>query len=162
MKTRVIEDTPEQAPEKPPTAAAGGRTENQWASYGRVMIRASHRLRTPLVRVGYGLLRRRSGTRPVSQDPDGAAKIAIPATVFRKREQRRFPEDLCCRSPIAGLVVAVTASAGQEIRPGEPVLIIEAMKMQNEVRSECGGRLKAIHVSPGEAVKPGQVLFELS
>ena len=42
------------------------------------------------------------------------------------------------------------------------MLIIEAMKMLNHVGPEVDGVVKAIHVSPGDAVKAGQVLFELA
>jgi biotin carboxyl carrier protein len=40
-------------------------------------------------------------------------------------------------------------------------MVIEAMKMQNNVSPEVDGVVKAVHVSPGDAVKAGQVLFEL-
>src|ERR1017187_9927199 len=43
----------------------------------------------------------------------------------------------------------------------QPVMVIEAMKMQNNVGPEVDGVVKAVHVSPGDAVKAGQVLFEL-
>jgi biotin carboxyl carrier protein len=66
-----------------------------------------------------------------------------------------------CRSPIAGVVVAVLAAAGDKITRRQPVMIVEAMKMLNNVSPEVDGVLKAVHVSPGDAVKAGQVLFEL-
>jgi biotin carboxyl carrier protein len=41
-------------------------------------------------------------------------------------------------------------------------MVIEAMKMQNNVSPEVDGVVKAVHVSPGDAVQAGQVLFELA
>jgi biotin carboxyl carrier protein len=72
-----------------------------------------------------------------------------------------LPEDAVCRSPIAGLVIAVLAIKGERVTRRQPVMVIEAMKMQNNVSPEVDGVLKVVHVSPGEAVKAGQVLFEL-
>jgi len=48
---------------------------------------------------------------------------------------------------------------GHPVMPG--VLIIEAMKMQNNVCAKQDGVLQAVHVAPGDAVKAGQVLFEV-
>jgi biotin carboxyl carrier protein len=86
----------------------------------------------------------------------------VPASVLQVRPPHRLPEDESCRSPIAGLVIAVNAVAGQAIKRHEPVLIIEAMKMQNNVCAEVDGVVKAIRVRQGDSVKAGQVLFELA
>ena len=65
------------------------------------------------------------------------------------------------QAPIAGLVIAVLATTGERVTRRQPVMVIEAMKMQNNVSPEVDGVLVAVHVSPGDAVKAGQVLFEL-
>ena len=72
-----------------------------------------------------------------------------------------MPEDKICHSPIAGLVVSVAAVPGQLIRQDEPVLTIEAMKMQNTIGAPMDGVVGEILVKRGEAVKTGQVLFTL-
>jgi biotin carboxyl carrier protein len=87
--------------------------------------------------------------------------IAIPESVLHARPPLRLAEDAVCRSPIAGLVIAVLATAGEQVGRRQPVMVIEAMKMQNNVSPEVDGVLKTVHVSPGDAVKAGQVLFEL-
>ena len=61
-------------------------------------------------------------------------------------------------APMPGLVVAVRASAGAEIAAGEPVAIVEAMKMQNEITTESGGRVEEVRVEMGQTVESGQVL----
>jgi pyruvate carboxylase subunit B len=65
------------------------------------------------------------------------------------------------RAPMPGLVVRVEVAEGDEVRPGQGLVIVEAMKMENELRAEIAGRVQAVHVQPGEAVEKDQVLIEL-
>ena len=60
-----------------------------------------------------------------------------------------------------GRVVAVLAEAGQEVQAGQGIIVLEAMKMQNEIQAEHDGVLKAILVQPGQAVEGGDPLFEM-
>ena len=99
---------------------------------------------------------------PAAIPPATQTEISIPAAVLQSRPPLRLPEDAVCRSPIAGLVIAVMIPAGQPIKRHQPVLIIEAMKMQNHVSPEIDGVIKTMHVAPGNAVKANQILFELA
>jgi biotin carboxyl carrier protein len=65
------------------------------------------------------------------------------------------------KATLPGLVVAVSATEGDEVGEGEALLTIEAMKMQNEVRSPRAGRVGAISVGVGETVTTGQLLLRL-
>ena len=89
------------------------------------------------------------------------AEIDIPESVTRPRQHLKLLEDTFCRSPIAGRVTAVVALPGQAIRKNEPVLVIEAMKMEIQIGPAVDGVLKTIRVKAGEAVSTGQLLFEL-
>jgi biotin carboxyl carrier protein len=60
--------------------------------------------------------------------------------------------------PMAGRVTAVLVSPGDIVEKGQGLLIVEAMKMENEVRSPISGEVKEIKVQPGEAVEGGAVL----
>jgi biotin carboxyl carrier protein len=60
-----------------------------------------------------------------------------------------------------GRVVQVLAAEGEEVREGQPVLILEAMKMQNEIKSPCAGRLTRLGVRPGASIEAGAVLFSV-
>jgi biotin carboxyl carrier protein len=62
------------------------------------------------------------------------------------------------RAPMPGLVVAVPVASGVDLRQGEAVAIIEAMKMQMEVPSPVAGRVEDVRVTPGQEVAGGQVL----
>ena len=89
-------------------------------------------------------------------------EIQIPESVLRPRPHLKLLEDTFCRAPIAGRVTAVLAASGQSIRKNEPVLVIEAMKMEVQIGPAVDGILKTVQVKPGDAVAPGQLLFELT
>src|SRR5256885_8442077 len=61
-------------------------------------------------------------------------------------------------APMPGKVVRVLAPAGAEVEAGEGILVVEAMKMQNELKSPKKGRLQKITVTEGAAVNAGDVL----
>ncbi|MGB2074942.1 MAG: biotin/lipoyl-containing protein, partial [Henriciella sp.] len=56
--------------------------------------------------------------------------------------------------------VSVDVEVGQEVQEGEAVCIVEAMKMQNIIRAEAVGRVKAINVEGGESVAADQIMVE--
>ena len=64
-------------------------------------------------------------------------------------------------SPMPGKVVRVLVSEGEPVAAGQGVLVVEAMKMQNEIRSPKAGRVAAILVAEGAAVAGGQALAEV-
>ena len=66
------------------------------------------------------------------------------------------------RAPIAGKVVKVLVATGDQVAPGSPVIVLEAMKMENELVAERGGTVGAIHKSAGQAVDTGDLLVELT
>ena len=86
----------------------------------------------------------------------------LPASVLRPRTPQRLPEDTFCRAPIAGRVTAIMGATGQKVRRNEPVLVIEAMKMEVPIGPAVDGTVAAIRVEPGDTVQTGQVLFELA
>ena len=69
-------------------------------------------------------------------------------------------ENKVCRSPVAGVVVRVNAQAGQQIQANDPLLVLEAMKMETNITSPVNGKIKAINANVGDGVQVGQVLVE--
>ena len=132
-----------------------------WARHGRQEIQDSHSLTAPLARWIQDPALAAVELPGVVDGGENVPPVAIPEPVLQPRPPQRLPEDLICRSPIAGLVIAVMAVAGQHVKHHEPLLIIEAMKMLNHVCPEVDGIVKAVRVAPGDAVKAGQVLFEI-
>jgi biotin carboxyl carrier protein len=95
--------------------------------------------------------------------PEDSPESRIPHSVFKvPPPPDELPGDRICRSPIAGVITSVTASAGQKVAKGDPVLTIEAMKMETKIGAPVSGTVKAVHVAPGEAVRSDQVLLEFA
>ncbi len=65
-------------------------------------------------------------------------------------------------SPMPGLVVSVAVEPGQAVKAGETVAVVEAMKMQNIIRAERDGVIKAIGARPGESIAADEVLIEFA
>lgn len=61
-------------------------------------------------------------------------------------------------SPMPGKIIKVMAEVGQVVQKGDILLILEAMKMQNEITAPVAGTVKSIQVSAAQNVKPGEVL----
>jgi pyruvate carboxylase subunit B len=64
------------------------------------------------------------------------------------------------RAPMPGLVLRLLAEPGQRVAAGAGIVVLEAMKMENELRATAGAVVRAVKVTPGEAVEKGQVLVE--
>lgn len=64
-------------------------------------------------------------------------------------------------APIPGKVLAVKVEAGDDVTPGQPLVVLEAMKMENELCAEADGRVAEVHVKPGQPVEMGTLLVEL-
>ena len=62
-------------------------------------------------------------------------------------------------SPMPGKVVRLLVAEGDQVEAGHGLMIVEAMKMQNEIKSPKAGRVAAIHVSEGSAVGGGQAMM---
>jgi pyruvate carboxylase subunit B len=64
------------------------------------------------------------------------------------------------RAPMPGLVVRVLVEPGQAVSRGAGVVVLEAMKMENELKAAADGTVKSVRVGTGEPVEKGQVLVE--
>jgi len=67
------------------------------------------------------------------------------------------PQTIAAEMP--GKVVKISVPAGESVREGQGVVVLEAMKMENEILSPIAGRVKEIAVSEGQTVEAGAVLF---
>lgn len=87
-------------------------------------------------------------------------------------ERARAIQELAARSappagpapviaPMPGLVVRVNVAVGDSVTAGQGVLVMEAMKMENELRASAAATVKSVRVTQGTAVEKGTVLIEL-
>lgn len=64
-------------------------------------------------------------------------------------------------SPLAGTVVSIEVALGQVVKQGQPVIVLEAMKMNTHVTASRGGTVTAISIAAGATVSEGQVLLSI-
>jgi pyruvate carboxylase subunit B len=64
-------------------------------------------------------------------------------------------------APMPGLIVRVQVEVGDTVEAGQGVVVMEAMKMENELRAAAPGVVRAVHATAGKAVEKGTVLVEL-
>jgi len=64
-------------------------------------------------------------------------------------------------APMPATVIRVDAAPGDVVRRGDPLIILEAMKMELPVRASADGTVKAVHCKPGDLVQPGVPLIEM-
>ena len=67
----------------------------------------------------------------------------------------------CVTTAMPGTIVAVKAKVGDKVKAGDGVLVIEAMKMENEIQASTSGTVVAVHVSKGDSVTPDESLLEI-
>ncbi len=65
------------------------------------------------------------------------------------------------KAPMPGLVVSIPVSEGQDVKKGQVLLILESMKMQNELKAPRDGKVSRIRVKPGESVEQKQALLSV-
>jgi len=79
----------------------------------------------------------------------------------------RFPEKTAggqhqsANSPMPGQVLRILVSEGQQVRPGDGLIVLEAMKMEQTIKATIQGVVRAVLVKPAEVVAPGQMLVEI-
>ncbi len=69
--------------------------------------------------------------------------------------------EIAIKSPMPGLIVAVRVSPGQEVKKGETLVILESMKMENELKAPRDGKVGAVRVAARQAVEQGQTLVTI-
>lgn len=95
--------------------------------------------------------------------PAAAAPVAAPAaTPAPAPAASTGAGSIAVTSPMPGKILAVKASVGQAVKKGDVVLVLEAMKMENEVVAPEDGTIASIDVAVGAAVEAGDTLATLN
>ncbi|HQR51415.1 MAG TPA: pyruvate carboxylase subunit B, partial [Methylophilaceae bacterium] len=87
----------------------------------------------------------------------GAQRYAVPLHGSRPRPSHEG----CVTTAMPGTIVDVKVKAGDTVAAGDGVLVIEAMKMENEIQSPKSGIVIAVHVKKGDSVTPDETLIEI-
>lgn len=101
-----------------------------------------------------------SGTAPAAAPKKAAPKAAAPKPAAPAAGGAQGAVKV--NAPMPGKIISVKASAGQAVKKGDVLLILEAMKMENEVVAPQDGTVAGIHVSAGDSVEAGAVLASLN
>lgn len=78
-----------------------------------------------------------------------------------RHESRAFHALQSIEAPMPARVLRVLVEAGASVKKGDPIVILEAMKMELPIRAESDGSVTAVHCREGERVEAGAVLVEL-
>lgn len=65
------------------------------------------------------------------------------------------------RAPLAGSIIDVLVTVGQQVNDGDPVIVIEAMKMETEIRANASGTIQSIAIKKGETIQSDQILMTI-
>ncbi|WP_315536294.1 biotin/lipoyl-containing protein [Prevotella koreensis] len=94
-------------------------------------------------------------------------KESKPATVTRKQtpepkqESKPASKGMKVTAPLPGTITEVKVAVGQAVKEGDTVVVLEAMKMQNNIEAETNGTITEIHVSNGDTVMEGKPLVTI-
>ena len=107
----------------------------------------------------------------VNEGDDGRLLVDVDGEIYRIRMEEETRHLIRTRAggeahgrgqvlvaPMPGKVVRVAVQAGQAVKAGDALLVVEAMKMENEFRAMAAGTVKEVRVEPGQAVNAGDIL----
>ena len=86
---------------------------------------------------------------------------AAPQPVSQPAQPTPAGAGMAIKSPLPGTVTDIKVSVGQTIQAGDVVLVLEAMKMQNNIEAEHEGKVTAIYVNQGDTIMEGTVLMTI-
>lgn len=97
--------------------------------------------------------------------PNQAAPAAAPKAATKKQETKPVAQHShdanTVVAPIPGTILKILVKPGDTVTAGQDVIILEAMKMENNLKAEKNGKIKAIKVNVGDTVMEGDVLAEI-
>ena len=98
----------------------------------------------------------------IEVDVEPAARAALRDRASRGREEARRSGPSEVRAIIPGVVVSVSVVAGDLVQAGQQLLVVEAMKMQNELRAPREGSIERVAVAPGATIEVGDLLLVIA
>jgi pyruvate carboxylase subunit B len=158
-------------------AGVGDRTFDISIEDGQLIVDGEPKPFTfEVLREGYVSLIVNGRSVPVSVEPAGEGTLRVTIAGQRTTVQVKDERDLLVdefglgedeaaggvvRAPMPGLVLDVLVEEGEAVEAEQGLLVLEAMKMENELKAPSGGVVSTIHVSDGEAVDKEDLLIEI-
>ncbi len=91
----------------------------------------------------------------VSVPPAAAASVTVPVSAAA-------PEgSISVKAPMPGTILDIKVNAGDEVKEGQPVIVLEAMKMENDIVAPKPGKIVSVHVNKGDSVKTNDLLVSI-
>ncbi len=81
---------------------------------------------------------------------------------FENEASRPLSTKGAITSPLPGTILKIEVTVGQSVKRGDRLIVLEAMKMENDILSDRDGKVSAIQVSQGASVREGQTLIEIN
>ena len=94
-----------------------------------------------------------------------APKPVVAAAAAAAVSRPSIPDSLddgVVRSPMPGRILSVNISVGDTVKKGQPIFILESMKMENTIASSIDGTVTSVHVAASDSVQHGQTLAEIA
>ena len=165
---------PDGAPER--ASVDGAETALDWRAVGGALMREVDGVRTGHYSLLVGQASYDVYARDLGEAPDEEGARAFEVTVgartytLRLRDERaralerlaggaRHTGDAVIRAPMPGMVSNVLAADGQSVERGQTVVVLEAMKMENDLATPRSGMVKSVRVAKGQTVNQGDPLM---
>ncbi len=106
-----------------------------------------------------------SAAAPASVSPAAQAPVAVPPPVVSPAPTPAAPVaagSVAVKAPLPGTILKIFVNVGDVVKTGDNLCILEAMKMENEIKAASDGTVAAVHVSPGVSVSTDDLLISLS
>jgi len=98
----------------------------------------------------------------VEPEHPGRTRLRARRAAIAERAARQQGAVDVVRSPMQGTVLKVNAEVGDEVAAGQVLVVVEAMKMENEIVARDAGQVEEIAVAPGDQVTSGQLLIRIA
>jgi len=102
---------------------------------------------------------------PETEIQEDANNVSDQENLYQPKEQiHSIPGDTVCEviAPMPGDITQILVKAGQSVQPGDPLCVLDAMKMKNTIHAPQAGIIEEISIREGQAVDHGVVLFRFS
>ncbi len=100
-------------------------------------------------------------TAPVAAPAAAPATAPTPAPEAAPAAASAAGEGTAVEAPMPGTILKILVSNGQAVKSGDAVIVLEAMKMENEITAPCDGTVTAVCVNQGDSVDAGKVLVTI-